>query len=194
MIKKNKFNFILLTLLIFLSTQLCQAQTVLQDEVADTLLKDRQLKNPYQPYKYNYEDLKRIPIGLKVMVSIKSEKDVKEGEQIVFFACNDIYEHGVKILEKNEQVYATVETVIHSGMNGIPASFILGDFKFNNIDSAKVTDNYEVYGQDRSLWVYPLKWALTFLPPTGTLTNFNKGGHAKLKDNEIIEIYYHPNW
>ena len=91
-------------------------------------------------------------------------------------------------------MYGKVETIINSGMNGIPASIIFGDFKFENIDSAKVTDTYEVYGQDRSLWVFPLKWALTFLPPTGTLTNFIKGGHAKLKDNETIEVYYHPNW
>lgn len=170
------------------------AQAVVNDELVETTLKGKELKNPYQPYKYNYEDLKRVPIELRVMVNIKSEKDIEEGERIVFLACHDVYEHGRKILKRNDPVYAKVETIIKSGMNGIPASIIFGDFRFDNIDSAKVTDTYEVYGQDRSLWVFPLKWALTFLPPTGSLTNFIKGGHAKLKDHETITLYYHPNW
>ena len=184
----------LITAIILFFTSLCPAQAIVQDELVEATLKNKELENPYQPYKYNYEDLKRIPIELRVMVNIKSENDVTEGERIVFLACHDVYEKGHKILKKNEQVYAKVETIISSGMNGIPASIIFSDFKFNNIDSAKVTDIYEVYGQDRSLWVFPLKWALTFLPPTGSLTNFIKGGHAKLKDNETIELYYHPNW
>ena len=62
------------------------------------------------------------------------------------------------------------------------------------IPKGQITDSFEIQGQDRSLWVYPLKWALTFLPPTGSLTNFIKGGHAKLKEDKTIEIYYYPNW
>lgn len=194
MTKYNNILTIILAALMLFSTSICSAQEVIRDELVDTTLKDKNLKNPYNAYKYNYEDLKRIPIELRVMVSIKSERDLKEGEKIVFLACHDVYEHGHKILKKNDTVYATVETIIMSGMNGIPASIIFGDFQFDNIDSSKVTDTFEVYGQDRSLWVFPLKWALTFLPPTGSLTNFIKGGHAKLKDNETIELYYHPNW
>ncbi len=196
MIKKLPLITLIITVLgIWGCTSFAQtAHAVVQDELVETTLKNKELKNPYQPYKYNYEDLKRIPIELRVMVSIKSEKDIEEGERIVFLACHNVYEHGHKILQKNDKVYAKVETIINSGMNGIPASIIFSDFQFENIDSAKVTDTYEVYGQDRSLWVFPLKWALTFLPPTGSLTNFIKGGHAKLKDNETIEVYYHPNW
>lgn len=190
----KKFNFILITAIAAFLAPLCCAQAIVSDELVESTLAGKELENPYRPYKYNYEDLKRIPIELRVMVSIKSENDLKEGEPIVFLACHDLYDKGKRILKKNERVYVKVETIINSGMNGIPASIIFGDFKFENIDSAKVTDTYEVYGQDRSLWVFPLKWALTFLPPTGTLTNFIKGGHAKLKDNETIEVYYHPNW
>lgn len=190
--KKNR----LLTLIIpfILSASMCNATTLLQDDFADSTLKDKNLKNPYSYYKYNYQDLRRISIGLKVIADIKSEKDIKEGETIVFRACHDVYAHGRKVLKKDDLVYARVETIIRSGMNGIPASIIIGDFKFDNIDSAKVTDTVEIFGQDRSLWVFPLKWALTFLPPTGSLTNFIKGGHASLKERETIELYYYPNW
>ena len=106
----------------------------------------------------------------------------------------DVYYKGHKILKKGDPVYAKVSTILKSGMNGIPASIIFSDFKFENLQSAKFTDTYEKFGMDRSLWVFPLKWALTPLPPTGSLTNFIKGGHAKLRTNEIFEIYYHPEW
>ena len=79
-------------------------------------------------------------------------------------------------------------------MNGIPASIIIGSFDIPNINPDKVTYYYEIIGQDRSLWVYPLKWALTILPPTGSLTNFIFGGHAKLSTKKKIKLYYYPEW
>ncbi|MGN1153852.1 MAG: hypothetical protein ACI4S3_07465, partial [Candidatus Gastranaerophilaceae bacterium] len=104
-----------------------------------------------------------------------------------------IYNDVVKI-KAGTPVQAKVETIISSGMNGIPASIILGDFQIPNISQAQLDDSYEIIGQDRSLIVFPLKWALTILPPTGSLTNFIKGGHARLGTNKIIKLYYHPNW
>ena len=101
----------LITAIILFFTSLCPAQAIVQDELVEATLKNKELENPYQPYKYNYEDLKRIPIELRVMVNIKSENDVTEGERIVFLACHDVYEKGHKILKKNEQVYAKVETI-----------------------------------------------------------------------------------
>lgn len=184
-------------LIIFLFAFFCfqlAANALIQDELVDETLKDKTIKNPYVQYKYNFEDTKRILIELKVIADINSEKDVKEGQTVVLRSCYDVWSHGRKVLRKNELVYAKVETIITSGMNGIPASIILGSFKFDNIDSNKVTSTYEVYGQDRSLLVFPLKWALTILPPTGTLTNFIKGGHARLKENDTVELYFYPNW
>ena len=131
---------------------------------------------------------------LSVIADIDSEKDIVEGQTVIFRVKNNVYQNGKKIIKKNDLVHSRVETIIKSGMNGIPASIIFGDFQFENLDSANFSDTYEKYGQDRSLWVFPLKWALTPLPPTGSLTNFIKGGHAKLKEKEEITIYYHPNW
>ena len=71
---------------------------------------------------------------------------------------------------------------------------IFDDFQVPNIKPNQITGMYEVYGQDRSLIVFPLKWALTIFPPTGSLTNFIKGGHAKVKTNKTITLYYHPKW
>ena len=194
MIKLRKIFILIITALTICCTAPCRAQTPIQDELVESTLKNKPLQNPYKPYKYNYEDLKVVPIELRVMVNIKSENDIEEGEKIVFLACHDVYEKGHKILEKNELVYATVETIISSGMNGIPASVIIGNFNIPGIESSRLTAEYEKYGFDLSLLVFPLKWALTPLPPTGSLTNFIKGGHVKLKPDNIITIYYHPNW
>lgn len=172
----------------------CNAADTLQDEIVESILKNKIVESPHKQYHYNYEATKRIPVYLSVFADINSEKDIVEGQKVVFIVKNDVYQNGKIIIKKNDIVQAKVETIIKSGMNGIPASIIFGDFQFENLDSAKFTDTYEKYGQDRSLWVFPLKWALTPLPPTGSLTNFIKGGHAKLKEKEEITIYYHPNW
>ena len=182
-----------LSILITLSP-VCNAADTLQDEIVESVLKNKIVESPYKQYHYNYEDTKRIPVYLSVFADINSEKDIVEGQKVVFIVKNDVYQNGIIIIKKNDIVQAKVETIIKSGMNGIPASIIFGDFQFENLDSAKFSDTYEKYGQDRSLWVFPIKWALTPLPPTGSLTNFIKGGHAKLKEKEEITIYYHPNW
>lgn len=189
----NKILFFILFLTSLVSAQNVFAQELLQDELVEQLDKEK-LQKPVAYTNYNFEDTKRIPILLSVIADIESEKELKEGQTVVFRALYDVWHKGHKVVEKNEIVHAKVETIITSGMNGIPASIIFGDFQFNNIDEGTVTDTYETFGQDRSLWVYPLKWALTFLPPTGSLTNFIKGGHAKLKSDKVIELYYYPNW
>ena len=189
----NKFIKTFLAILISGLYTMCSAAELVKDELAESL-KTRHLEKPPVNTKYNYNDTKRIAIQLSVIADIESEKDLKEGQTIVFRVLNDVWHKGKCLAKKGELVYATVETVITSGMNGIPASIIFGDFRFDNINSNQLIDTYEKIGQDRSLWVYPLKWALTILPPSGSLTNFIKGGHAKLKTKEVIEIYVYPNW
>lgn len=188
------FEYFVIFLTVILAASSAIAQETVKDELVETTLKDKVFENPYMPYKYDFTEIKRIPVELKILEAIDSEQDITEGQTVVFKVCNNVYEDKKIIIPKDELVQAKVETIVTSGMNGIPASIIFGDFKFTNIDRAKITDFYEKYGQDRSLLVFPLKWALTILPPTGSLTNFIKGGHAKLKTGEKIVIYYHPEW
>ena len=191
----NKIQTFLLSLfLLVMGASNSFAAEILNDNLVDTTLKDKNLQKPPVNKHYNYASTRRIPIRLAIIADIKSEKDITEGQTVVFRALNDIWHNRQKKKKKDDLVQAKVETIIKSGMNGIPASIIFGDFKFDNIESSRVLDEYEKFGQDRSLWVYPMKWALTILPPSGSLTNFIKGGHAKLKTNEVIELYYYPDW
>lgn len=190
----NKFIFtVFFVFLISFSNPVC-ARELLKDNLVDTTLKNQEIEKPVPHLIYNYQDTTRIPIKLSVTKEINSENDVYEGQIIKFRVKSDVVYKGKTVITKDTVIPARVETIIDSGMNGIPASVIIGNFKFENIPSGQITNTYEFFGQDRSLWVFPLKWALTPLPPTGSLTNFIKGGHANLKPDKVIKIYYYPNW
>lgn len=142
---------------------------------------------------YNFESTVKLPIKLSILNEISSEKDVYEGQLVNFRVVDSVQYKNVSI-NKEDVVQAKIKAIITSGMNGIPASIIFGDFKVNGVSSSQLDESFEVFGQDRSLFVFPLKWALTPLPPTGSLTNFIKGGHVSVRKRKIYTIYYHPEW
>ena len=187
-------NKIIFTVLLLFSISLPCFSQIVQDEFADAYFKNLQPEKPEPHLNYDYKSTVKIPIKLHITEDIKNENRIFEGQPVTFIVVSDVIYNGNIIIPQGTTVPARVETIISSGMNGIPASIIFGDFKFENIDANKIDYTYERFGQDRSLWVYPLKWALTILPPTGSFTNFIKGGHAKLKKNKIIEINYYPDW
>lgn len=185
----NKFLILVLFVLISINPVFA-----IQDKFLEATLDPDTIEKPSVVSEYNYDDTTIIPIYLQVLKKILSENDVYEGQTVRFRVVSDVvYENIVKV-KAGSVVTARIETIITSGMNGIPASIIIGNFNIPNISQSQIDDSYEVIGQDRSLIVFPLKWALTILPPTGTLTNFIKGGHAKLGTNKTIKLNYHPNW
>lgn len=165
---------------------------ILSDNLVNTFLDKNAVLPPSTIQKYDYSSTTKIPIKLAITENIKSENQVFEGQTLNFWVKNNVLYNNKLLIKKNTPVSARVETTIKSGMNGIPAHIILGNFEIENIDKLKLSNFYEIKGQDRSLIVFPLKWALTILPPSGSLTNFIKGGHAKLKTNDSITIYYYP--
>lgn len=190
----NKFLFSICFIILFTFSNAGFASALMNDNFVDATLKTQMLEKPQPHLKYNYLDTTQIPVKLSITRDILSEGDVYEGQTIQFKVKSNVIYKGQVVIKKDTIVPAKVETIIVSGMNGIPASVIVGSFQFENIPNGQITNTYEFFGQDRSLWVFPLKWALTPLPPTGSLTNFIKGGHAKLDRDDTITIYYYPNW
>lgn len=184
-------NRILCIFILFL-TCLCTSAETVQDEIADCLSKDVSI--PYSYTDYNFESTVKIPINLKIIEPIKSEQDLYEGQIVDFKVAKDVTYNDKIIVKRGTPVSAMVSVIITPGMNGIPASIIFRDFKIEGVSKGQLTNTYEIFGQDRSLLVFPLKWALTILPPTGSLTNFIMGGHAKLKIKKTIIINYYPEW
>jgi len=166
----------------------------LEDEIVETILKERDVQKPYTHTVYDYKSLKKTPIRISIKERIKTEADVYEGQIVEFQAESNVYYKKQLRLKKGDTIKARVATIISSGMNGIPASIIFEFIEIPNIKREQATDTLEVFGQDRSLFVFPLKWALTFLPPTGSLTNFIMGGHVRIREGKVFTIYYHPEW
>ena len=79
-------------------------------------------------------------------------------------------------------------------MNGIPACIVIDNLQIEGLDNSKINGTIIKKGINLSLLVFPLKWALTFLPPTGSLTNLIKGGNATIDKKTEITIYYYPDW
>lgn len=184
----NKF---IIVLILFFTSLTCYANIV-NDEYALSLKYN--LSQAVEYKNYNFESTVKIPIELKIVDEIKSEQDLYEGQIVNFKVVKNIIYGNKTIISRGTIVPAKVSIIISPGMNGIPASIIFSDFKISNIKDSKLTNTYEIFGQDRSLLVFPLKWVLTILPPTGSLTNFIMGGHAKLKQKKHILIYYYPEW
>ena len=185
----NKLFYILI---LFLITQ--NFSLAMQDDFVMQTLSNKELIKPQTHTIYNYESTEKIPLIITATEKITSEENISEGNIISFKVCEDVIYQGDIHIAKGTILTGKIETTIPSGMNGIPASIIIGNFDIPNINPDKVTYYYEIIGQDRSLWVYPLKWALTILPPTGSLTNFIFGGHAKLSTKKKIKLYYYPEW
>lgn len=143
---------------------------------------------------YNFCDTTRVPIRLSIVNEISTKDALTEGQNIELRVIKDVYYEGKTLVRKGELVNAKIETIITSGMNGFPAEIIVDDFEIPNIPDSKLMSTYYKKGQNRCLWVYPLKWSLTLIPFVGSLTNLIKGGHAKIKTKDVITIYYYPNW
>lgn len=144
---------------------------------------------------YNYESTYKVPIKLGIVEPITTKGEtLYEGQTLQFKVLQDTYCRRKTFLKKGTIVNAKIETLISSGMNGFPAEIILGNFEIPGTKPSQLVDTYTKKGQNRCYIVYPIKWALTIIPFVGSLTNFIKGGHARIKAKDEIVIYYYPDW
>lgn len=194
MATKNKIlnmNKFLLTFFILIFSPICFANIELDDFARTTLVNS---PLPQTNLEYDYSSTVKLPIKMKLIKDYGSEKDVYEGQKVELQVIKDVIYQNKIYVKKDTKATAKVNIIISTGMNGIPASIILEDFNIAGIDSTQLINRFELFGQDRSLLVFPLKWALTIIPPTGSFTNLIMGGHARLKPRKIITIDYFPEW
>ncbi len=143
---------------------------------------------------YDYSSTTSIPIKMQIVEEIGTKTPPVEGEKVNFKVISNATYNNQFIVRKGDIVPATIETIITSGMNGFPAEIIVDKFEIPNVKQSQLECIYIKKGQNRSLFVYPLKWALTPIPFVGSLTNLIMGGHAKIKTSDTITVYYYPEW
>lgn len=143
---------------------------------------------------YNYSSTDFVPIKLAITKEISTKDALLEGETLEFRVIQDVIYNDTVILKEGDIIKGKLETIVTSGMNGFPAELHVDNFEIPNVKQSQLLSAYTKKGQNRCLWVYPLKWSLTLIPFVGSLTNLIMGGHAKIKTTDIITIYYFPNW
>ena len=188
----NKFFALVFLFFIFSSISVFALE---RDTFIEEILENQYVEKPIQNLKYDYKEVDKIPIKLQIQTPITTKKDsIVEGQIIDFVVKEDVkYNHKV-ILSKGTKVTAVIQTYQSRGMNGIPAIIVLDDFEIPNLDKTKLKDEYIKRGQDRSYIVFPIKWALTWIPFAGYSTNIILGGHAHIKKKHNVVIYYYPKW
>lgn len=185
----KKFLLICFFLTAFQTAQATETDFMLQ------YIDESSVSSPAVHIDYDYQNTDTVLIDLRIKEKISTrDKTLYEGMPVVFEVYKTAFCKNKPVAKKGDIIKGKVKYVIPSGLNGMPYCLIVGDFNFPNLDSNKISYEYKKEGFNRTYFVLPLKWALTFLPPTGSLTNFIKGGHAKITPKTKITLTYHPNW
>ena len=167
-----------------------------EKEIDDLSFLPEKIEIPYTNTEYNYDSVEYVPIKLKVISGdISTRKGNSYEGQIIDLRVKQNVKYKGKIIIKNDTpATGVVQTIRTHGMNGIPAAIIIDNIQINGIDSKKLKSTYTERGINLSLLVFPIKWALTPFPPSGSLTNFILGGNAKINKNTVITVNYFPDW
>lgn len=171
------------------------AFAIVRDEFVEEELNKLKIEKPHTNTEYDYTSVKRIPIKLVIKEPVTTKNDMLYEGQILKFEIKEPVKYkGKTLFKKGENATAQIETYMSRGMNGIPAVIILDNFQVNGLDKTKLKATYIKRGQNRTMIVLPIKWALTLIPGAGYSTNLILGGHANIKKKNTITIYYYPNW
>ncbi len=192
----SKLLYKLLSIIfVFLLIASTTVSAIEDDDITKELLKHANITNPQTNLNYNYESFERVPIKLEIVKPISTKKGcITEGQVIDFIVKEDVRYNSKIVVKKGAKVTAKVQTAMDRGMNGVPATLIIDDFNIEGIDKNKLKATYIKRGQNRTLIVLPIKWALTLIPFAGYVSNLIIGGHANIKKKNTIILFYYPNW
>lgn len=124
-------------------------------------------------------------IKIKPLNYYTTRTNLKEGGYIDFELAENA-KIGNKIYKKGSPVKARVENITKNSAYGLPADLVIGNFSFE--DNVHLESELTLKGANRSLWVYPSAYGLSWFFGAGLLFIPIRGGHAKLKPNKTYEI------
>lgn len=127
-----------------------------------------------------YEELNRIPLNLQIISDISTKSNLTEGQKVVFLTRENVVLTHKKVLPAGSRVFGTVETISQNEPLGVPANLIIGNFKIEYMPTIKLEGQIIKQGANRTYWTFnPIFFAV-------------RGGHAKIKSDEIYTVYYTP--
>ena len=192
----NKIFKIFLIAILFAAFNTAYANTIVKDEFVEETLGGKTFTKPEANLEYNYEDTDRVEIPLHITekISTAGKYATQEGKRVEFTVAENVYYKGKLIIPEGTKVSAKIEILTTKGISGIPGEIFLSDFEIPGIKSSQLLEPISKRGQNRTLWILPLKWALTPLPPLGSFTNIIFGGDGVIKPKHTLKLYYYPNW
>ena len=183
-------NKLLMCIALLFTPMIATAQQLTDDFVQEWFA-EKELPSVVPFVDYDYTSLKRIKILLTPDETISTPKNIEVGQKINMHVRRNV-SLGSTILPKGTKAEAIVEQYTSNGMTGIQATITLGRICIEGLDSDKLYYYCMKEGQNRTTWIMPLKWAVTWIPFVGSFTNLIKGGQAKLSPSDTFVVYYYP--
>ena len=149
---------------------------------------------PAAHLKYDYTNIRYLPVRLKFFDEISSkDKTRSEGELVKFQIMQDVYDGKKKLISRGTVGRAKIETISPNGFMGVPADIIISHFEIGELNSDKFEEGVVKSGYNLMGLAAALKYSIgTFIPGTGYVFMLIKGGHAKIRPYEEFELKYLP--
>lgn len=189
-------NKIIITIGLIISLFTPAVAELIRDDFIEEQLANKILEKPTAQTKFNYASTAKVKVPLQITKVISSSgKDAAFEGQIVEFIVKDNVIYNDKIyIPKDTKITGRVSAVIKKGISGIPGELYISDLQIPNVENSQILEPIVKRGLNTTLWILPLKWALTPLPPFGTFTNIIWGWDAKLKPSRTIYVSVYPEW
>ncbi len=164
-----------------------QKQNTIKDEFVEQTL-PKNLKIQKQNQKNNKENAGYIEPSILKFSPVKyysTRFNLQEGKYINLILVQD-FTYKNKIFKKGTRLKARVENINPNGIYGLPSDLVIGNFTLE--DNTKLEGEFTTRGANRSLWVYPTIHTLSMFFGMGYVFIPIRGGHAKLKPQNIYEV------
>ena len=169
-----------------------------EEIITDTFLEEQlskvEVKKPEVAKTFDFANQEKVEIPLRIKEKITTSilDKTYEGEKIELEVAEDVFHNEKLIVQKGTHATGKVEIVVTRGFAGLPAEIFISDIKIDTLDSSRINGFISKRGFSTTALILPIKWALTPLPPLGSLTNIFVGGNATLSPRKVINVYYYP--
>lgn len=141
----------------------------------------------YPRKKYNFLNINKLAVKIKPKNYFSTKMQQQEGDILDFIVIEDVKKEGNVIIPQNSTIKGRIETISPNMAKGVPADLTIGNFNYKNIE---FSGTIKQTGARRYYWIAPIAFVLnTVFFGTGYPMWIIRGGHAKIKPNQIFEIF-----